>query len=417
MHPGVLALFVLAQGCVSGEPRPPAPGVAAPPDPAVPDPAPPVVRARPALEPAPANVAPAPPPPALGDYDTLFDPAILQEIRLTIAPEDIDALDAHGRTWVPARFEHAGNVLEVGVRLKGSTTYQDFSGKPAFRVKFNEMVPRQKYATLKRLALNNLTSDPAQGREVAALYAWGAAGMVVPRAALATVYVNDEYFGLYAAVEGMDGEFLERRYVDAGGVFWEANNDADLTPSGIAHFDLNSGADPERATLAHAAAVLDDTATDLLGPAATVIDVDQYLDFLAWAAATGWSDGYPSHLNDYFLYADPADGGRFDFAPWGLDEAWSDTWRFDYGGSVLGWRCANDPACGDVLRVHTAAVLATYETLDVGGFAEALFQLSDEAMADDPRAGFDIGAVRAARAGLVDAMAGWPAKVREEMGL
>jgi hypothetical protein len=402
---GVLALVALAPGC-----RPaPAP------------------EARPGAERTPPPVeeedhppdAPVeePPPPDLGDYDTLFDVSVLQDIRLTLAPESIEALDADGLTWVPAQFEHDGHVIDVGLHLKGTTTYQHFSGKPAFRVKFNELVPGQKYASLKRLALNNMLTDPAQGREVVAWLAWGAGGMPVPRATLTRVYVNEEYYGLYAAIEGMDGEYLERRYEDPSGALWAANNHADLTLEGILAFDLNSGDDPERATLMVAAEALDAWSIDLLTPAATVVDMEQYLDFKAWAMATGWNDGYPYHYNDYFVYADPADGGRLDFTPWGLDEAWSDLWTFEYGNGILGWRCAQDPACGDALRLHTDAVLVVYESLGVEFIAETLFRLSEQATVDDPRKAFSSDEVLSARERLLGTIAAWPDKVRGATGL
>lgn len=405
MHPGALVLFAATQGCV--------------PD-ALPDVQPERVGGpvAPVTEVPPSTEEPEPePPPDLGDYERLFDLSILQDIRLTLEPASIDTLDEDGSVWVPAEFEHDGNVLEVGVHLKGTTTYRSFSGKPAFRVKFNEFVPGQKYASLKRLGLNNMLTDPAQGREVVAWLAWAGGGMPVPRATFARVYVNDEYFGLYAMIEGMDGEFLERRYEDPSGSLWAANDHADITPEGIAYFDLSSGDESGRAGLAHAAEVIGEWSTDLLTPASTVIDMDQYLDFKSWAMATGWNDGYPYHYNDYFVYADPADGGRLQFAPWGLDEAWSDTWAFDYGTGVLGWRCAQDPACGDALRVHAAEVLNVYESLGVAGRAEALFRVSEQATIDDPRKEFTSDEVLSARARLIETIARWPDKVRGATGL
>ncbi|MDP2306251.1 MAG: CotH kinase family protein [Pseudomonadota bacterium] len=410
MRLAALALLALLPACVSTPPEgrltarsePPAPG----PDSGAPP------------------IEPEPPPPDLGDYEALFDVSVLQEIRLTLTPEDIGLLDEDGSVWVPAGFEHDGNLIEVAVHLKGTTTYQDFSGKPAFRVKFNERVPGQEYAGLKRLALNNMLTDPAQGREVIAWQAWGAGGMPVPRATLATVHVNEEYFGLYAAIEGMDGEYLERRYTDPTGDLWAANDHADLTPEGILAFDLNSGASlreddlrgVDRSSLQRASDALGEWSADLLTPAATVVDMDQYLDFQAWTMVTGWVDGYPYHYNDYFVYADPADGGRLDFTPWGLDEAWSDEWTFGYGNGVLGWRCAQDPACGEALQTHIAAVLLDYEAIGVGAIAAQVFALSDAAAAEDPRKPFAADAVRAARGRLVDQVTSWPDRVRSATG-
>lgn len=239
------------------------------------------------------NDEPRVPPTLLGDYETLFNPTHLQEIRLTLSVASIEALNLDGSTFVPARFEHGGNVLDIGLRLKGSSTYQDFDGKPAFRLKFDDVVRKQEYASLTRLALNNLTGDPAQGREVVSYLAWEAGGMPAPRASLARVYVNDEYYGLYAVVEAMDEAWLKRRFVDPSGDLWAANDHADLTAEGVANFQLNHGEGIGPVTLTQAAAALVDHSSDFATQASAVVDFDQFLDFWAWSVATGGQDGYP----------------------------------------------------------------------------------------------------------------------------
>lgn len=408
---GVATWLALAAGCTASSD-----GVATDPGGPIERPGTPVEPPRPEEE-VEEPPEPVPPPPDLGDYDALFDHTVLQEIHIGLAEAEIEALDDEGREYVTGTFEHEGATLTVGIRLKGSSTYQTFDQKPAFRVKFNEFVAGQRYATLRGLALNNLTGDPAQGREVVAYWAWAQAGLSVPRASLARVYVNGEYFGLYAAIEAVDEEWLRRRYTDPSGDLWAANTDADLTDSGLAAFVLQCGTGRGPLLLGDAAAALAHVSSDFYAQASAVIDMDQYMDFWAWSNATGTQDGYPYHLNDYFVYSNPADRGRLRFSPWGLDETWSDEWRPDYGGAVLAWQCENDAACTARLNDRFRAALAAYEAMDVAAEAEALFSLSEGAADADPRSPYSPGEVSAARGALLTQMRGWPAKVRTAMGL
>ncbi|MDP2314129.1 MAG: CotH kinase family protein [Pseudomonadota bacterium] len=355
--------------------------------------------------------------PIHGSYDELFNPTVLQDIHLTLTAAAISALNEDGRTYVPATFEHDGTTLEVGVRLKGTSTYQDFNGKPAFRIKFNEVVPGQQYASLKRLALNNLTGDPAQGREVVSYIAWAAGGMPVPRAVFARVYVNLEYYGLYAAVEGVDQAWLQRHFPDPHGSLWAADPEADLTATGVGNFRLLSGTGDGPVTPKEATDALTEPSDNFMGQASLVVDMEQFLAFWAWSIATGGLDGYPTRLDDYYLYADPDRDGHLVFVPWGQDGAWDEAWTFGYGGGLLGARCEADPVCVVRLRGAVVDALAVLDHVDVHLVAQALFNLSKGAMEEDPRCPYAAPDVDRERSMLVDRIHDWPETVRLALGL
>lgn len=349
------------------------------------------------------------------DYDTVFAVDMLQEVRLEIAPTDMEALNADPYTYVHGSFEHGGMRFDdVGLRLKGSSTFQDFSGKPSLKVKFDAFVDGQEYADMERLTLNNLTNDRASGREVIAYRIWNEAGMVAPHASFARLYINGEYYGLYAALEAMDDEFLKKRFPCAGGDLWEANDSADFTAAGIAHFELNTG-EGLGLSLSQAAAVLEDPADDYFGVADDYVVMDQFLDFWAWSMATGNRDGYPYNLNDYFVYGDPEEGDRFVFSPWGLDETWDTGWYFQWGQGVVGFNCAASPECLALLEERTEAALQVYESLDVARMAQDAFDLTEAAMLEDPRMPWTPAEVVEARTRLVALVENWPTYVRTSM--
>ena len=270
---------------------------------------------------------------------------------------------------------------------------------------------------MKRIALNNMTSDAAQGREVLAYTLWAAGGMAVPRVSFARVYINDTYYGLYTVIEGMDEEFLARRYTSPGGDLWAANDDAEFTRAGIVNFVLNAGWGDVSA-LQHAADVIQTPTDDFYGSADTVLVMDEFLDYWAWTMATGSNDGYPDHLNDFFVYGDPGAGGRFEFMPWGLDETWSDLWAFDWGqGDSVGHLCRADASCTVRLKARVTAVLAILDGADAAGLASRTFALTDQAVRADHRRPFTDVEVDLARAHLLSMLPGWSARVRTSVGL
>jgi spore coat protein CotH len=355
--------------------------------------------------------------PQVGDYDSFFDPFTLKEISIHVSEETIDALNENGLTYMPARFVHEGVELEVGLRLKGDSSYETFHGKPALKVKFNEFLKGQDYAGVKRIALNNLTGDTAQGREVASYWVWRSGGMKVPSAAFARVTINDEYYGLYALVEGMDDEWVERNYEVDSGDFWAGNDNADFTAAGLPNFVVQATSGAAPLSLEDVAAGLARTDGDFYTIASQVVDMDQYLDYIAFSIATGGTDGYPWHLNDFFVYGDPAEDGRLNFTPWGQDESWKEAWEVWSGHGLLGERCEADLDCNARRNDHVRAALSVYETLDVRGTMQRMFDLTDESMRTDPRSPFTPAEVDASRALLMDNAEGWPTRVRTLMEL
>jgi len=177
----------------------------------------------------------------VNEANVFFDDSYIHEIRLYFDdPDWYDTLyDAHDNDrntadpYFPARFvSHGIEIDPVGVRFKGLSTFgfgggfffgppggggEDEDIKKPFRIDFNMYDEGDGEETtffgLKKLNLNNGALDPSLIREK--LFMDFASNYVpAPRSVFTRVYVNDEYFGLYLAMEHIDNTFVESRFGD-----------------------------------------------------------------------------------------------------------------------------------------------------------------------------------------------------------
>jgi hypothetical protein len=344
------------------------------------------------------------------DADTFLAPDRVHEVRITLAPGGRDALRLHPTEPVPARVSVDGvERAHATARLKGSNSFRTIDEKPSWRLRLDARAEGETLGGLSRLVLNNMVTDPAQGREVIAWRAWQEAGLAGPRATFAQVYVDGDSYGLYAMLEGMDDAWLARQGDDGSGTLWEGNDGADLTPSGVAAFELAGGQGDTGRLRAAATAIASDG--DFLAIADPWVDTENLLRAVAWVHLLGNMDGYPMSLDDSYIWQAGAEGG-YRLVPWGLDETWDATWRWQWGVGRLSVGCNRDRTCREALLDQLGRELDTWERIGVPRLAENLLEGTNSAAATDPRSGRAVAEVQAARTALLDTLRGWPARVR-----
>ena len=374
-------------------------------------------------------------------YEAFYEIGTIQQITITVDSATIQAMDAEASyeysvhpsdpqlTYVHAGLSLNGaDVGDVGLRLKGSSTFQYWSSKPSLKIKFDEWDETNRFAGLKRATLNNMTGDPAMAREVIGYKLWHDAGLAVPRANFAQVYVvidgaPPEYYGMYTNLEAMDSEWIERNYEDDGGDLWEGNDSSDFNRQGVGHFELVTGPGDTQA-MADARDVVQTHGDDFYADANEFIDVDQFLEFWAFSAAIGNRDGYPYHLNDFFVYHDPTEG-KMNFSPWGMDESFDSatpTYWYYVGGDVAEQCMYYDATCPQRFYATMSEALAFYDGSDLPGLTQEVFDLTEKAMADDNRKNWGGYAwttanVRSYRDLLLYRVQMYPTWLREKMGI
>ncbi|MDP2314130.1 MAG: CotH kinase family protein [Pseudomonadota bacterium] len=338
------------------------------------------------------------------------EPGTIHDFEITLTDEAASLL-GRGEPDVHATLGYRGVRLDVGLKLKGSSTFRGIDGKPSFKIDIGQWVDKQTLLGVRRLTLNNMITDPTMMREHAAYRLYEDVGVPAPRHAYARVKVNGEPYGLYGIVESMDERFLRRQFPgDSEGNLYDTHYTyADLTSSGVAYYALKEG---------HPLVPGEDL-RDLVSElgSGNILDViDKRFDRDAllgmWAvefASSNW-DSYVRNTNNYLLYH-ATGSDRWHFLPWGQDSA------FRGGGSVyqgvvgrMATACLGDTQCKSLLDARVRSVVDTWEDGDLLGYMQETWALIGPECEDDQRkeAGCDPQAI-------LSILADRPASVREDL--
>jgi hypothetical protein len=348
---------------------------------------------------------------------------VLQEVRFYLDEDTIRELSQNARR---GRAEYLSGSVEingvrfdnVGVRIKGSSTLRTFDDKPSLKVKFNEFVKGRDFAGLERVTLNNMVEDTTQMKEVLGYRVLREAGGYASRANHAVVYVNDEHYGLYTNLESPDDHWLAYRFEDPSGEFFEANDGADFTRGGVSNWESVSGTG-DTTSLDAVTDALREAGDDYYADLDLVVNMTQFFDYWAWNVLVGNIDGYPWNSNDCYVYADPLDGNRLSFVPWGVDESWNagaiNGWSSVSGGLATG--CTRNAACKAEFLARMPARLDTYDSFDVAGWHALVAESSAATMEADKRRTFTLSAVQSARTALLEDVNTWSDRMRAALGI
>lgn len=279
--------------------------------------------------------------------DRLFTGTGAVAIAIEIEPAGIRELRLHGRMGEErpralAVVEEGGvRYTNVGVQLKGNTSFLPIDDRPSLSLRFDRQEKGQRFHGLSRISLNNASQDPTALNEVLGRALFAAAGVPVPRAGHAVVTLNGRLLGLYVLTEGYDRHFLSRHFARTDGPLYEGGilRDIDSRPR------LDSGEDPADAEFAEdpapgATGEAPDGVRDAGKPLTSLerliaaarepdparryarldacLDLDRFISMAAMETILCHSDSYSMNRNNYRLYLDPSIH-RFVFMPHGMD--------------------------------------------------------------------------------------------------
>lgn len=334
----------------------------------------------------------------------LYDAANLPRFDIELPQASIDQLnqvtgadDPKQDTYVTATLRYGSEtVSNIGLRLKGEGSFQKLDRKPAFKLKFDEFLPKQEFRGLRRMALNNLWEDASFIAERLAYDVYRAAGLPAPRCNSALVYVNGTLYGVYANVEAEDKAFLKRWFPTDGGNLYEEGQE-DLVPGAETAFDLETNETAnDRTDLTNLiSAIQGSTPQSFLTDIGGLIDTAHFLKFTAVEAAVNQWDMYSFtvfYMNNFRLYSDPT-SKKFTFIPWGHDlsmkpfrdsgKPFIDAFALARQGDrasgavssgILFQRCLQSPACKTAYRDAVGQIATLYEGLNLEATAKSYYE-------------------------------------------
>ncbi len=234
---------------------------------------------------------------------------------------------------------------DVGVRLKGNSSYGHPGNKKSFKIDFNKYVTGQNYDGLKKLNLSNGFKDPSMMREKVFFDVSLAANIPCPRANFANVYFNGELWGFYTLVEQIDDQFLDWAILDDDGNLFKAGanfgggpagggNAADLLYYGpdqtnyAERYDLKSNEEEDDWTdlIALTDFINNSSATDFENNLGDHLEVDEYLRSLALDNLFANLDSYTGSARNWYIYHNLTTD-KWEWIKWDANETFG-----SYGG-------------------------------------------------------------------------------------
>jgi spore coat protein H len=299
--------------------------------------------------------------------------------------------------YVPCHVFYEGTQwYDVGIRYKGnsslSSAFQQGSGKLPFRLEFNHFETEnptiwgQTFYGFQQLTFSSGFKDESLLREKITPDLFREFGVPAARTAFYRVYVDygdgPVYFGLYTMVEVIFDTMINEQFSGSNGNCYKPDADAAYLNdvSTINSIDMpnkiNEGVTTEITNLINALNGSDRTSnpSQWRSNLETVIDMDQYLKYLAANTTLANWDTYGMMTHNYYLYANPADG-RLNWIPWDNNESLTTTGSkdpldFDFGNISTGtWPMLN--------YIYSDAIYKAQYDQYIDDFIQTVFTVSN----------------------------------------
>ena len=281
----------------------------------------------------------------LPERGEVFRNDVVPRIDIQIAEADLDFIFAEGNEYSyvehPATFIfNNGTVLDtvenIGFRLRGNTSRE--ADKKSFKISFNTF-ESQKYRGLQKMNLNGEHNDPSTTR---ARLGWDILRwMDVPgaRANHVELYVNGDYFGVYANIEHIDDNFIDTYFGNEEGNLYKNIYPCDMAYKGSnpdlykeeifgrRAYQLRTNTErDDYADFAELVDIVNNTPIeDLECELERVLNVENYLKCIAFDVLIGNWDGPHYNKNNFYLYHNAATG-KFEYIPYDLDNSLGIDW-------------------------------------------------------------------------------------------
>ena len=262
--------------------------------------------------------------------DQVFIKDEVGEVRITLDEDDFQEIIDHptDEEYTNADVDYNGEtVTNIGFRTKGNSSLTSVassdSDRYSFKLKLDKYIDGQNLSGYTKINLNNNFQDPTYMREYLAYEALSEMGVPTPNYSFVNLYINDELYGLYLAVEQVDEEAYLDRYFNetTGSIYKPDGTGSDLVWLGE-DIDLYTGlnAKSEQTDSEAMLAFLNEINSGGEN-IETYLDVDSFLRYLAVNTVISNLDSYQGNFaHNYYLYEQD---GFFSVLPWDFNMAFA----------------------------------------------------------------------------------------------
>lgn len=283
-----------------------------------------LVSAAVAQEPKKFDLAKPLPTRAADASDEFFSAGHVPELKISLTDGDLQKLRENPRNYVRSQLNEDGNknYKSVGIKLKGAAgSFQDVDSKPAFTLNFDKFTKKQDFHALEKIYLNNSVQDESYSNEWLCSLIFRAAGIPAPRVGHARVWLNDRDLGLFVIKEAYDSKLIKRYFEKSKGNLYDGGFLQELDAP--LEKDDGDGPDDRSDLKAIVEACQLPPNVENWKRLEGLVDVDQFLTFMALELMTCHWDGYCQNRNNYRVYFHPANDKAY-FLPHGMDQMFGD---------------------------------------------------------------------------------------------
>ncbi|NHM32305.1 CotH kinase family protein [Neobacillus terrae] len=247
-------------------------------------------------------------------YQVFIHPMDLKELKRDIWCEDP----------LPAQLKAEGKRLEIDIRYRGSHI-RDFKKKSYQATFYKPPV----FKGSKDIHLNAEYKDPSMIRNKLSFDFFTELGCLAPRSRHIFLKINGKAEGVYLEIESVDENFLKKRGLPEGAIFYAVDGDANFSlmsdldketkKSLFLGYERKVGNDQDNFPLEQMIYKLNTIPNnEFEREISQLVNVDKYLKWMAGVILTQNYDGF---VHNYSLYKS-GETGLFEVLPWDYDATW-----------------------------------------------------------------------------------------------
>lgn len=262
------------------------------------------------------------------DAKELFEEGLIPRLRIQIANDEMNRLRQDQRRYVKCNVHEVipgrpGERVykDVGIHLKGGPgSFRPIEDRPALTLSFNRFDGNLRFHGLDQISLNNSVQDGTYMMENIAGIINREVGIPAARSTNARVWLNGRDLGFYVLKEGFDDSFLEHNFKEDEGVIFEGSFTELHANMALKNAKKIKDHKPLRAKMAEL-----ERGMNIPDPVKRreaiekVLDVDEFITFIAMEGLMAHWDGYSANRNNYRVYLNPKTQ-KFTFIAHGLDQ-------------------------------------------------------------------------------------------------